>query len=67
MWKFLEVSDDTMKSETSLLRHQIKKLVKDEELRLRVARARYEKIMKFSWSPLTDRLERIFKELVKLN
>lgn len=50
-----------------LLRHQIKKLVKDEELRLRIARAGYEKILTFSWSFLADRLERIFKELVKLN
>jgi glycosyltransferase involved in cell wall biosynthesis len=50
-----------------LLRHQIKKLLKDEELRLRIARAGYEKIQKYSWSALTDRLEKIIKELVKLN
>ena len=50
-----------------LLRYQIKKLLKDEELRLRIARAGYEKIQKFSWSALADRLERVLKELVKLN
>jgi glycosyltransferase involved in cell wall biosynthesis len=50
-----------------LLRHQIKKLLKDEELRLRIARAGYEKIQKYSWSALADRLEKILKELVKLN
>ncbi len=50
-----------------LLRYQIKKLLKDEELRLRIARAGYEKIQKFSWSALADRLEIIFKELVKQN
>ena len=49
------------------LRYQIKKLLKDEELRLRIARAGYEKMQKFSWSALADRLERILKELVKLN
>jgi len=50
-----------------LLRQQIKKLVKDKELRLRIARTGYEKIMTFSWSSLTDRLGKIFAELVKLN
>jgi len=50
-----------------LLRHQIKRLVKDEELRFRIAGAGYEKILTFSWSFLADRLEKIFKELVKLN
>ncbi len=50
-----------------LLRYQIKKLIKDEKLRLRIARAGYEKIQEFSWSSLVDRLEGIFKELVKLN
>ena len=50
-----------------LLRRQIKRLVKDEELRLRIAGAGYEKILTFSWSILADRLEEIFKELVKLN
>jgi len=50
-----------------LLRRQIKKLIKDEKLRLRIARAGYEKILAFSWSSLADRLESIFKELVKLN
>jgi len=50
-----------------LLRRQIKKLVKNDELRLRIARAGYEKILTFSWSFLADRLEKIFKELMKLN
>jgi len=49
------------------LRYQIKKLLKDEELRLRIARAGYEKMQKFSWSALADRLERVLKQLVKLN
>jgi len=49
------------------LRYQIKKLLKDEKLRLRIARAGYEKMQKFSWSALADRLERVLKELVKLN
>jgi glycosyltransferase involved in cell wall biosynthesis len=38
------------------LRYQIKKLLKDEDLRLRIARAGYEKMQKFSWSALADRL-----------
>jgi glycosyltransferase involved in cell wall biosynthesis len=50
-----------------LLRYQIKKLLKDEELRLRIARTGYDKMQKFSWSALADRLERVLKELVKLN
>jgi glycosyltransferase involved in cell wall biosynthesis len=50
-----------------LLRRQIRKLIRDEGLRLRIAHAGYEKIMTFSWSSLTDRLEKIFSELVKLN
>ncbi|NIO48928.1 MAG: glycosyltransferase [Candidatus Aminicenantes bacterium] len=50
-----------------LLRRQIKKLIKDDELRLRIARAGYERILTFTWSFLADRLEKIFKELVKLN
>ena len=50
-----------------LLRRQIKKLIKDEKLRLRLAKAGYEKIKTFSWTALTDRLEQIFKEQVKLN
>jgi len=50
-----------------LLRYQIKKLLKDEELRLRIARAGYEKMQEFSWSALADQLERVLKELVKLN
>jgi len=41
--------------------------IKSEELRLRIARAGYEKMQKFSWSALADRLEKVFKELVKLN
>jgi glycosyltransferase involved in cell wall biosynthesis len=50
-----------------LLRRQIRKLIRDEELRLRIANAGYEKIKTFSWSSLTDRLEKIFNGLVKLN
>lgn len=48
-----------------LLRRQIKKLIKDEKLRLRLAKAGYEKIKTFSWTALVDRLEQIFKEQVK--
>lgn len=50
-----------------LLRYQIKKLVKDEKLCLRLAQAGYGKIQTFSWSVLVDELEKIFKERVKLN
>ncbi|NIM57541.1 MAG: glycosyltransferase [Candidatus Aminicenantes bacterium] len=50
-----------------LLRRQIRRLAKDEELRLRIAGAGYEKILTFSWSFLADRLEKIFEELMKLN
>jgi len=50
-----------------LLRYQVKKLVKDEKLCLRLGRAGYEKIQIFSWSSLVDELEKIFKERVKLN
>ena len=41
--------------------------VKDDELRHRISRARYEKILTFAWASLVDRLERVLKELVKLN
>jgi len=50
-----------------LLRYQVKKLVKDEKLCLRLGRAGYEKIQIFSWSSLVDELEKIFKKRVKLN
>ncbi len=50
-----------------LLRRQIRRLVEDDELRVRIAGAGYERILTFSWSFLADRLEKIFKELMKLN
>jgi glycosyltransferase involved in cell wall biosynthesis len=45
-----------------LLRRQIRKLIRDEKLRLRLARAGYEKIQAFSWSALADRLEKTFEQ-----
>jgi glycosyltransferase involved in cell wall biosynthesis len=48
-----------------LLRRQVKKLIKDEKLRSRLARAGYEKIQEFSWSALVDKLEKIFHEKLK--
>jgi len=49
-----------------LLRRQIKRLIKDEELRLRIERAGNEKIRMFSWASLVDKLEEIFKQQAKL-
>lgn len=49
-----------------LLRRQIKRLITDEKLRLRIAKAGYEKIMEFTWSALADKLEKIFTEQAKL-
>jgi len=49
-----------------LLRRQIKRLIKDEELRLRIGRAGNEKIRMFSWASLVDKLEEIFKQQAKL-
>jgi len=49
-----------------LLRKQIKKLIEDEKLRLRLAQAGCEKIQEFTWAELTDKLEKIFKERLKL-
>ena len=50
----------------SLLRRQIRKLIKDENLRHRLAEAGYKKIQEFSWSAVVDRLEKIFKDSLKL-
>jgi glycosyltransferase involved in cell wall biosynthesis len=49
-----------------LLSFQIKRLIKDAELCSRLARAGYERIKLFSWSALTDKLERVFMEKAKL-
>lgn len=49
-----------------LLRRKIKRLIKDEELHLRIGRAGYEKIRMFSWTSLVDKLEEIFKQQAKL-
>ncbi len=48
-----------------LLRRQIRKLIKDENLRHRLAEAGYKKIQEFSWSAVVDKLEKIFKERLK--
>ncbi len=50
----------------SLLRRQVVRLIADEGLRLRLAKAGYEKIRGFSWSSLVDRLEELFRERTKL-
>lgn len=49
-----------------LLGFQIRKLITDTELCLRLAQAGYERIKTFSWSALTEKLEKIFKEQAKL-
>jgi len=49
-----------------LLRQQIRKLIRDRNLSRRLAEAGYEKIQKFSWSSLADRLEKIFEQQIKL-
>ena len=49
-----------------LLRWQIKKLIENEELRCRLAKAGYDKINEFYWSSLVDGLEEIFRQKVKL-
>lgn len=49
-----------------LLRRQIIRLIENEDLRLRLARAGNEKIQVFSWSLLVDRLENLFTEKAKL-
>ncbi len=49
-----------------LLRRQIMRLIEDEDLRLRLAKAGNEKIQAFSWSSLVDRLENLFAEKAKL-
>jgi len=45
------------------LRCQIRRLIEDKELRLRLAQAGYEKIQKFTWTRLVDKLERIFRSV----
>jgi len=42
------------------LSRQIKRLILDEELRSRLARAGHDKIMEFTWEALAGRLEKIF-------
>jgi glycosyltransferase involved in cell wall biosynthesis len=48
-----------------LLRRQIRKMLLDEGLRLRLARAGYEKIREFTWEALAARLEAIFEIVLK--
>jgi len=48
-----------------LLRRQVRKLIKDENLRHRLAEAGYRKIQEFSWTALVDGLEKIFREKLK--
>jgi glycosyltransferase involved in cell wall biosynthesis len=49
-----------------LLRLGIKRMIEDKELRFRLARSGYEKILEFTWSSVADTLEGIFqKELNK--
>ncbi|MGD2294674.1 MAG: glycosyltransferase family 4 protein [Candidatus Aminicenantes bacterium] len=50
----------------SLLRRQIVRLIENEGLRLKLAKAGYEKIREFSWSFVVDRLEELFREKAKL-
>ncbi len=49
-----------------LLRRHIIRLIEDEKLRLRLARAGNERIQAFSWSSVVDRLENLFMEKAKL-
>ena len=49
-----------------LLRRQMRRLIDDEKLRHRLSRAGYEKIQRFTWSSLVDKLETVFKERLKL-
>jgi len=49
-----------------LLRKQIKRMIEDERLRLRLARAGYQKMKEFTWSKLVNKLEKVFKEKLKL-
>jgi len=43
------------------LRRQIKRLIEEKELSLRLAQAGYEKIQEFTWARLVDKLEEIFR------
>lgn len=45
-----------------LLSRQIRKLIKDDALRRRLAQAGYEKIREFTWGALTAKVETIFRE-----
>ncbi len=42
----------------------IKRLILDEELRSRLARAGHDKIMEFTWEALAGRLEKVFQEVL---
>lgn len=46
------------------LRRGIKRLILDEELRSRLARAGHDKIREFTWEALAGRLEKIFKAVL---
>jgi glycosyltransferase involved in cell wall biosynthesis len=48
------------------LRRQIRKIISNNDLRLRLGRAGLKTIRKFSWPVLADRLEQVFRESVKL-
>jgi glycosyltransferase involved in cell wall biosynthesis len=48
-----------------LLRRQIRKMLLDEDMRLRLARAGYEKIREFTWEALAARLEAVFETVLK--
>ncbi len=48
------------------LRPHIEKLIQDEALRYRLAQQGYKKIISFTWSALVDKLEEIFRKVVKL-
>ncbi len=47
-----------------LLSRQINRLIRDSELRDRLARAGYEKILGFTWKALAGRLEAVFRETI---
>lgn len=49
-----------------LLRRQVRRLIRDENLRHRLAETAYKKIQEFSWSALVNRLEKILKDSLKL-
>jgi len=47
-----------------LLRRQIRKLIRDDELRRRLGQAGYDKIRDFTWGALAERLEAVFSEVI---